>query len=39
MNEAYWNLHLELDQLLKKDTLTESEIQRLLELRDQLSAA
>lgn len=39
MNEASWDLHLELDQLLRKDHLTEEEIRRLIELRDRLTAA
>lgn len=39
MNDAYWDLHLELDQLLRKDNLTEAEIQRLIELRDRMAAA
>lgn len=39
MAETIWGIHAELAKLLAKEALSEQEIQRLVELRDRLSAA
>lgn len=39
MSNQFWDMQLELDQLLKKDHLTQEEIDRLVQLRDQIWAA
>lgn len=39
MSTLFWDLQLELEQLLKKEQLTQAEIHRLVELRDQIWAA